>query len=256
MLWQIKRSIRSQLNRVGLDVTRCRRGGFPFDFGDDHIDIIKRVKPYTMTSNERLFGLIEAVRYILRKNIEGSIVECGVYKGGSMMAVALALLQESCIERDLFLYDTFTGMSQPTAVDVDFRGRRPNHKKWPSAPENQVRAALKSTRYPPEKLHFIKGKVENTLPDHAPAKIALLRLDTDWYESTKHELVHLYPRLTTGGVLIVDDYGHYMGSKKAVDEYLDESDASVLLHRMDFSGRICVKNAPPGSSMRGIQKNS
>ena len=78
---------------------------------------------------------------------------------------------------------------------------------------------LHGTGYPPERIHFVRGPVEETLPAGAPDEIALLRLDTDWYESTRHELEHLYPRLAAGGVLLVDDYGHWEGARKAVDEY-------------------------------------
>jgi hypothetical protein len=242
--WKLRGSIRALLQRVGLDVTTCRRGGFPFDFDHDHIEIIERVKPFTMTSNERLFGLIEAVRYVLRANVAGGFAECGVYKGGSMMAVALTLLKQGCSERGLYLYDTFAGMTEPTAVDVDLRGRAPRSSStWAIAALDQVEAALRSTGYPESALHFIAGKVEDTLPDRAPTEpLALLRLDTDWYESTKHELVHLFPRLSPGGVLIVDDYGHYRGARLAVDEYLSENKIATLLHRMDYSGRMCIKH--------------
>jgi O-methyltransferase len=83
--------------------------------------------------------------------------------------------------------------------------------------------------------------VEDTLPDQAPERIALLRLDTDWYASTKHELEQLYPRLAEGGVLIVDDYGHYEGARRAVDEYFRAAGEPVLLNRIDFSGRLVIK---------------
>jgi hypothetical protein len=83
--------------------------------------------------------------------------------------------------------------------------------------------------------------VEETVPERAPERIGLLRLDTDWYESTRHELEHLYPRLVPGGVLIVDDYGHYEGARRAVDEYLDASREAVLLNRIDYTGRVAVK---------------
>jgi O-methyltransferase len=239
-LWQLKQWTRSGLNRVGLDVTLCRAGGFPYDFDEFHIDIIKRVKPFTMTSPERLFGLIEAIRYLVHAGIKGDVIECGVYKGGSMMAAALSLLSERAVERDLYLYDTFSGMTEPTDVDVDFHGRRPTStSKWAIASEETVREALCSTGYPPSKMHFIKGRVEDTLPGQAPDQISLLRLDTDWYASTRHELIHLFPRLVPGGVLIVDDYGQYRGSRKAVDEYFAAT--PVLLQRMDFSGRMCLK---------------
>jgi len=152
--WRLKKSIRSVLRNVGLDVTTCRPGGFPYDFDDYHIEIIKRVESFTMTSNERLFGLIESVRYILLADIEGDFVECGVYKGGSTMAMALVLLKENRPDRNLYLYDTFTGMTEPSAVDVDFRGRVPKSSKWPNASLDQVKAALYSTEYPRDMIHF------------------------------------------------------------------------------------------------------
>jgi hypothetical protein len=158
------------------------------------------------------------------------------------MAIALPLLRENSSARTLYLYDTFSGMTAPTHVDVDLHGRRPiNWAEWPMAPIANVKAAVYSTGYPPERIHFIKGRVEETVPERAPDAICLLRLDTDWYESTRHELVHFFPRLSSGGVLIVDDYGQYRGAKKAVDEYFSSGGVQVLLHRMDFSGRICVK---------------
>ena len=153
--WQLKQSMRAALQRIGLDVTTCRPGGFPYDFEDYHIDIIKRVKPFTMTSNERLFGLIEAVRYILNASITGDFVECGVYKGGSVMAMALALLRANRSDRDLYLYDTFAGMTAPTDADVDFRGQRPTSwATWPSASTADVEAAMDSTGYPQERTHL------------------------------------------------------------------------------------------------------
>lgn len=241
-LWRVRRAARASLQRVGLDVTTCRPGGFPFDFTDEHIDIITRVRPFTMTSNERLFGLIEAVKYIAAAGIPGDLAECGVYKGGSVMAMALTLLRANRIDRHLYLYDTFSGMTAPTDADVDFRGRpAESWQTWAIAPLAGVQAALRSTGYPSEQLHFVEGKVEETIPAQAPPTLSLLRLDTDWFESTRHELVHLFPRLAPGGVLIVDDYGQYRGSRKAVDEYFSGIGVPVLLHRMDFSGRICVK---------------
>lgn len=98
---------------------------------------------------------------------------------------------------------------------------------------------MQSTNYPAEMLVFIKGKVEDTIPKTMPKHIALLRLDTDWYESTKHELLHLYPLLSKSGVLIIDDYGYWAGSKKAVDEYFSKGE--MLLNRIDYTSRIAIK---------------
>jgi len=104
-----------------------------------------------------------------------------------------------------------------------------------------VQANLGRTGYPAERIHYVKGKVEETIPATLPSRIALLRLDTDWYESTRHELQHLYPLLSTHGVLIIDDYGHWQGARQAVDEYFAASAEPVFLHRVDYTARLVVK---------------
>jgi O-methyltransferase len=104
---------------------------------------------------------------------------------------------------------------------------------------DEVRANLFSTGYPEHLLHFVPGMVETTIPDHAPDKIAILRLDTDWYASTKHELEQLYPRLVPGGIMIIDDYGEFHGCRAAVDEYF--ANEPVLLNRIDAASRLVVK---------------
>jgi hypothetical protein len=212
--------------------------------------MIMNVAPYTMTSRERLASLAHAVEQLEARAIEGDIVECGVWKGGSMMLVALMLLAMGKTHRDIYLFDTFTGMSEPTDADVQFDGTSAvnvldsfakDTGAWCYAGLEDVQNNLRLTQYPDNKLHFVKGMVEQTIPDHAPEKIALLRLDTDWYESTRHELEHLYPRLVKGGVLIIDDYGHWKGSRAAVDEYLAKYEPTAYLHRIDYTGRILIK---------------
>jgi hypothetical protein len=102
---------------------------------------------------------------------------------------------------------------------------------WARSPLDEVRRNLLATGYPADRVRFVVGRVEDTLPDQAPESIALLRLDTDWYASTRHELVHLFPRLAVGGVLLIDDYGHWQGARQAVDEYLAQTGARLLLQR-------------------------
>jgi O-methyltransferase len=121
------------------------------------------------------------------------------------------------------------------------RRREGGTSSWHHVEAAEVRGAVLSTGYPDERVHLVEGRVEETLPGGAPAEIALLRLDTDWYESTKHELEHLYPRLSPGGVLILDDYGHYEGARRAVDEYFEAEGGRPLLSRIDYTGRIGVK---------------
>ena len=205
-----------------------------------------------MTSPERVNALIDAVHYIVTNKIDGAIVECGVWKGGSTMAMALALRNLGDESRELYLYDTFSGMSAPSDVDVSIGGARAydtfsqtqiseDSSNWCFSSLDEVKVNVSRTDYPEGKLHFIKGKVEDTIPTNIPSEIALLRLDTDWYESTKHEMTHLFPLLKENGVLIIDDYGHWEGQRKAIDEYISGNNIRILLNRIDRMGRIAIK---------------
>jgi O-methyltransferase len=225
---------------------------FPQGLDHETILTLKSVRPYTMTSSERISSLVQAVRYIVKAGVPGAIVECGVWRGGSMMAVAYTLAGLGVSDRQLYLFDTYEGMSPPTGADVSCSGkpatavydqtrRLDSGSDWCYASLDDVRANIARTGYSQEQIRFIQGKVEDTIPSSAPETIALLRLDTDWYESTRHELIHLYPRLSAGGVLLIDDYGHWQGCRKAVDEYFAERDQHVLLNRVDYTGRVAVK---------------
>ena len=238
------------VGRFGLEL---RPTGFRSDFEADSAALIRRVQPYTMTPPDRIYAMIQAVRYICRAGINGSIVECGVWRGGSMMAAALTLLEAKRWDVDLYLFDTYEGMPAPDQVDVDSRGRdaasqlaavqrTKESRIWAYSPLAEVKHNLIETGYDTDRLHFVKGKVEDTVPEHAPAEISLLRLDTDWYASTRHELEHLYPRLARGGVLILDDYGWWKGSRRAFDEYAAENGIHLLLSRIDNAGRVAIKN--------------
>lgn len=246
------RPIRRVLGRFGYEVTRPSEGpppgAYPPDFDEDLIALCERVRPFTLTSPERIVALRDAVRYVVRAGVPGDLVECGVWRGGSMMVVALTLVELGATDRDLHLFDTFTHMPFPGEEDVDLFGV-PAADVYEAAveaeafrylPFDEVRAALASTGYPMERMHFVPGMVEDTIPGQAPAEIALCRLDTDWYVSTRHEMEHLFPRIAPGGVLLVDDYGHFMGAKQAVDEHFAVHGPEVLLQRLDFSGRLVI----------------
>jgi O-methyltransferase len=206
----IRAVVRGLFSQFGYTIYRTPTAeSWPPDMDTQAVALFRRVRPFTMTTIERVYALRESVKYIIRQNIPGSIVECGVWKGGSMMAVAKTL-SEINSKRDLYLFDTFEGMTTPTTVDVDFRGVRAddllmtNPRTSSIAPFEEVSRNMLSVGYDPSHIKFVRGKVEDTLPAQAPSEIALLRLDTDWYESTHHELIHLYPRLAKGGILIVD----------------------------------------------------
>jgi hypothetical protein len=214
--------------------------------------LCRRCSPFTMTSVERMYALHQAIGHVHRAAIAGDVVECGVWRGGSTMLAALRLLELGDSERSLWLYDTFAGMPDPGKHDADasgtsiaaewdrYRGRT-DDLMFAYATLDDVRANMATTSFPADRLHYVRGMVEETIPATAPERIALLRLDTDWYESTRHELEHLYPRLAPGGVLIIDDYGHWQGARKAVDEWLAAIDAPPLLVRVDYTGRVAVK---------------
>lgn len=249
-----KRHARRALRGLGYEIGRIKPP-WPRDFQQSEIDLYREVAPYTMTSAEAVYALAGSVRHVISNQVRGAIVECGVWRGGSMLAIARTLLDLGRTDIDLYLFDTFEGMPEPTDKDVRWTGetaeallaRAPKNEDsgvWARAPLDQVQQVMRSVPYPESKVHFVQGKVEDTIPERSPAQIALLRLDTDWYESTRHELVHLYPRLAAGGVLILDDYGWWRGAGEATDEYFRENQPAPLLVRIDDEGRrVAVKPA-------------
>jgi hypothetical protein len=256
----VKSVIKGLVRRTGYDLVRVAETG-PSNANEFHSvdsladlnpaekEILRKVKGFTMTGEANVLNLIRAVTYLSKNSIPGALVECGVWRGGSMMAAALTLKALGDFSRELWLYDTYEGMTQPTNDDVRFDGQSAKTEmaavlartsEWCCATLADVTTNLHSTGYPNGKIHFIKGMVEETLPIFRPGAVSLLRLDTDWYESTRCELELLFPSLHPHGVLIVDDYGHWKGAQKAVDEYFGKSPVPVYLHRIDYTARILV----------------
>lgn len=252
MLGRLQRGVRRGLHRLGLDVVRTRPavGDLPPDFDDDLRALCAQVRPHTLSSPERVAALRDAVRHVVARGIPGAFVECGVWRGGSMLAVASTLVSLGVTDRELVLFDTFDEHPPPTDVDVDLRGvpARDHMAEvertggYGYLPPDQVRAVVAGSGYPLDRITAVAGMVEDTIPADAPDLIALCRLDTDWYASTAHEMRHLYPRLSPGGILLVDDYGHFAGARRAVDEYFDDAGLTPLLHRIDYTGRMVVKD--------------
>ena len=231
-------------------VARAEEGLVDADPGDR--EIIRGALPYTMTGVPRLQALVDTVRYLTTREIPGAFVECGVWKGGSVLAMIRTLQSLGVDDRDIYLYDTFTGMTEPTEADTSSYAPaaldmwqetdgnvQPEFFDPSIFSEEGVRSTVLSSGYPEERIHLVRGPVEETLPERSPGEIALLRLDTDWYESTRHELEHLWDRLVPGGILVLDDYGHWAGARRAVDEFFGRR-GKVLLLPAD-EGRIAVK---------------
>jgi len=236
LIWYIARIVQKIAGRMNLKIEHM------YDPVRNDLEnrIFNTVKPYTFTPLHAILSLIDSVKYIIKNDIPGCLVECGVYKGGSIMAMIMTLQEMGVSDRHIYLYDTFEGMSEPGSYDVRSSGKPANIKIDETVtPLDMVKDNIKKLGYDIDKIHFVKGKVEDTLSKNSPDSIALLRLDTDWYESTKCELEYLYPKLSRHGVLIIDDYESWMGCKKATDEYLK---GTILLHRIVPSGaRIGIK---------------
>jgi O-methyltransferase len=230
--------------------------GRPYtDFTDAEKSIYLKSAMNLCGGPEAVVSLIRAVEYVIRNGIPGALVECGVFMGGNIEVMIRVLQNLQIDDRDIYLYDTFAGMPQPDprddnglggAMKISWEAHRTeadgtSGSDWMRAPVETVRQRIEPLGYRAERLHFVKGMVEDTIPGVAPEKIAILRLDTDFYSSTKHELQHLYPRLMPGGILIIDDYGAIPGARLAADEYTSENDLGWFLHRVDPHVRLAVK---------------
>ncbi|HEY5464284.1 MAG TPA: TylF/MycF/NovP-related O-methyltransferase [Hanamia sp.] len=224
------------------------------DISEKSRKIFQECQPYTLISLERIDAIVNSIDFLCKNNISGDIVECGVWKGGSVYAAVKTLVLNNSFDRKIYLFDVFEmeamlSASNELVEDMDFRGNTAKMlvdkgllvKDDYKFQIDEVRTLLESTGYPLENIIFKIGRVENTLPCKEIENIAFLRLDTDWYESTKHELETLYPKLVQKGVLLIDDYGFWQGCRKAVDEYIAENNLQILLHRTDFTGRSAIK---------------
>lgn len=180
--------------------------------------------------------------YIISNGIEGDFVECGVWKGGNILGICSYLSSMGIENRSVWLYDTFSGMTEPKEEDIDYTGTR----NYPLCDVNieSVKSVVDKSNYSKESMKYIVGDVCETLSDltNIPQKIALLRLDTDWYDSTKKELDVLYDCVVQGGVIIIDDYGHWQGCKKAVDEFFDTRKITPNIEKIDYTGIKIIKN--------------
>lgn len=249
---------RDGLRRLGHDVLRTRADA-PAPVAvlgdvDEQVEAtIRAVAPYTLTGPERVAAQVEAVRYVVRAEVPGALVEWRVWRGGSALAVLRTLVELGVTDRAVWLYDTFTEMPAPTERDVDVHGVAATeyHAQYDADPSvldpayaylpiEEVRAVLLSTGYPAERLDLVQGLVEETVPEQAPERIALLRLDTDYYTSIRHQLEHLAPRVPSRGVVVVDDYAHWRGSRVAVDEWMATLPHPLLLQRIDYTARLMV----------------
>jgi hypothetical protein len=245
--------VKDILRACGVEISRYYPRGkepLPLSVSNDFKVLYKKYCPYSMIKWSGLYTAFNVADHISKQKIKGDIVECGVWEGGCSAIIAEQLVNLKDTDRDFYLYDTYEGMTEPTEKDYSFAAnmnaqdlyktfQKDGKPDWCLGTIERVQEVMKQTGYPQDRIYTIKGKVEETIPDTIPKKIALLRLDTDWYESTKHELEHLFPRLVKGGVLIVDDYAAWAGSKEAVDEYFAKNPCNIYFHFDHITGNIC-----------------
>jgi O-methyltransferase len=244
------------LRKLDFELVRISKKSyrFPVELSKEECAVIEYVlnNNLTMVSFERLLTTLMACKYAILNSIPGDFVECGVWRGGNAI-VAAEVIKLQGSDKHVWLYDTFAGMTPPSDADMDLQGvrafsefnqsQRDGYNEMYFASLDDVQKQFELRGLLGTNIHFVRGDVAETLtPNQLPMKsISVLRLDTDWYESTKREMETLYPILSEGGCLIIDDYGHWQGSQKAVDEYFVSIKINPYLQYIDYTGRICVK---------------
>jgi hypothetical protein len=196
------------------------------------------IQPYTMVSGERLWGLYNAVMSAVENEVLGDIVECGAARGGSAALMGLTL-KALGFPRDLWVCDTFEGIPAPTADDPD------EAKQYTGAFRGdlvEVQELFKQLGIL-DHCHLVKGLFQDTLPSLEVEKISVLHLDGDWYESTKCGLECLYDRVSPGGFIQIDDYGHWAGCRKAVEDFFFKRAFVPDLRVLDYTGVQFMKEA-------------
>lgn len=193
-----------------------------------------RLKPYTMLSYPRLANLYEVASVLEREGIEGSLVQCGVWNGGSAGLIATV-----SPNRELWLFDSWEGMPEPSAFDVSSIGRQGTKGEALGSEHRVEQVLFRKLRLNREKVHMVKGWFQDTIPVHKAriGKIALLHIDADWYESVRLCLERLYNNVVPGGFVVIDDYGYWQGCDKAVHEFLEKRKLTVDLKKIVYAGK-------------------
>ena len=257
IIYKISRSI---AKKFGYKLVQKENENLNFQFPeytDDELRLIEISKKNTMTSYQKLNFLLRSIEHVYNNKIDGDFVECGVWKGGNIILFKNMINKLNMQNKKIYAFDTFEGMTKPLDIDVDLRfkqekaadvmDRSPKdyniHNIHSYYPIEKVKKNIIESCKDLENIKFIKGDVLKTLliSDNIPEKISILRLDTDWYESTKIELEILFPKLVNNGILIIDDYGDYKGCKKAVDEYFRYKKFNIF--KIDAGGRMLIKSS-------------
>ena len=208
--------------------------------------LFKKVYPYTMVGYARLSNVYELANLVEKNKISGAFVECGVWKGGCVAVMAFEA-QKFGSGRKIWLFDSFEGLPEPTQKDGPIAKEYAQNKaggnlktidRCVGSLEDVKEIFFKKLKLNPDNIIIKKGWFQNTLPESKEkiGKIAFLRLDGDWYESTKVCLDNLYDNVIIGGYVVLDDYGCWDGAKKALDEFFAERKINPELIKIDDTG--------------------
>jgi O-methyltransferase len=207
-------------------------------------DVFEKWKPYTCLSVERFYNIFKSIEYIAHSGIPGDIIECGVFLGGSIVGAAQFAKHFGIEDRRFYMFDTFEGFPIST-IETDISGAAQDLsslKIFNNSFRHIVERNIEISSISKAQFTLVQGKVEETLKrDRDIQEVAYLRLDTDYFASTLVELEILYPKLSQGGVFIIDDYGHFEGARAAVDSFFQRLDRQPLLQRIDYTGRCGVR---------------
>ncbi len=224
----------------------------------DKFSTLRTASHYTQLNFLRLDNVYRMARHMTRAGVRGAFVECGVWKGGASFVLAHQARKEGA-HRPVWMFDSFEGMPNPVPEDgrvaLELAGNRadgalePIHFNHEPSFEKVKEFFYQVQGFSPDDVHIVKGWFQHTLPEYKSrvGPIAILRLDGDFYESTKCSLEQLYPLVAEGGCVIVDDYNypHFPGCKKAVDEFIAGLGEKVRLRRIDYSGVYFFRKGRP-----------
>lgn len=236
--WETLRSTYVYLRRLALDI----KIGFNFRrplFSTRFIFVLRKAESYTMVKIKRLKKLYELSEEIKKEKIDGDIVECGVYNGGT--AAIAAYHHRKNPKKHVWLFDSFEGLPPPSendskkAIDMYYKG-------WCKGDTAKVSEVFDKISFPKGQLHIIEGWFSDTFPKANIQKISLLHIDADLYDSVKLCLEKFYENVASGGYIVFDDYGSTKwGCKKAVDEFFKEKGVTIELKQADIMGHYFKK---------------
>lgn len=189
---------------------------------------------YSMIGRKRLDNIQRCVERVIADEVPGDLMETGVWRGGATMLMRAVLKRHNVIDRVVWCADSFEGLPVPNATDkaiaqnVDFSDR-----EYLAVSKEQVAANFERLGLLDAQVKFLKGWFKDTLPTAPIERLAILRLDGDLYESTLDALTHMYPKLSPGGFVLIDDYNSWAGCKQAVTEYREKNGIDAKIEIVD-----------------------